>query len=364
LTSLPQLAKDLAGVGDASKGVKIDSSHVTDLSDVVNQIVSFFGKMTTGAGKDDSPFKLLAGYLTSSSIVALARAKGGIDTVKNTFQMLGEIPKVIHDFSSATGDADVNSDKLVAMISTISDFFQRITVDGGPLTTISSALRRSSITDLAKQGPALQQIKIVPKVLADFQEIISKLSDSFKSIGGDQTGLASVMMSIDSMMSQVGKLDIKGQKDISSTIDTLRNFGDNMSAVSDVLKGSAASKGGIVGALLAVSDMVKQANDLDKALSDGNVNKIDIKAKLERVAKAVGLGGKASYTVNPSKEIALTVNLTVVMEAGEVEKMILTGKSVIRDRLNGATVDHVGQHTSDSIKEDGTAQWPAGYTSK
>jgi hypothetical protein len=97
---------------------------------------------------------------------------------------------------------------------------------------------------------------------------------------------------------------------------------------------------------------VRQANDLDKALGDGNINKIDIKAKLDRVARAVGLGGKASYTVNPSKQVQIVVNLEVVMDVDKVEKvMIMRKQSIIRDRLNFAT-DNPSTQGTNTIPQD------------
>jgi hypothetical protein len=105
-------------------------------------------------------------------------------------------------------------------------------------------------------------------------------------------------------------------------------------------------------ALSTAADMVKASNDLDKALADGNINKIDVQAKLQKVANAVGLTN-AKYTIE-NKMVQISVNLTVTMQAGDVETAIVTNKnSVIRDRLNSigplkknATPD--GQHISSS----------------
>lgn len=128
------------------------------------------------------------------------------------------------------------------------------------------------------------------------------------------------------------------QKQIGNSISTdqLTKFGRNLSEVKNVILGDEQSKGGIVGALAAVNEMIRQANALNDAL--GSNNAIDIKTKLAKVAGAVGLGGKASYTVNPSKEVVITVNMYVTMDAGEVERVILQREgSILRDRINFAT---------------------------
>jgi len=89
---------------------------------------------------------------------------------------------------------------------------------------------------------------------------------------------------------------------------------------------------GIQKSLLAVSDMVAAVQQMDTALSQ--IKAIDLTAKLGSVANAVGLGSSKVYTVN-GKEVAVTINLTVTMDAGEVEKVIIGRKeSVIRDRIN------------------------------
>lgn len=104
----------------------------------------------------------------------------------------------------------------------------------------------------------------------------------------------------------------------------------------ETIKGKGSS-GGITGALDAAGEMVKQANALNDALSS-SFNKIDIKTKLENVAKGVGLGSKGSYTVNPSKEVQVTINLHVTMDADKVERVIIErSQSIIRDRINFAT---------------------------
>ena len=133
----------------------------------------------------------------------------------------------------------------------------------------------------------------------------------------------------------------------------------NIEKLADTLRGDEKGHGGITGALQAVSEMVKQANDLDKALADDTFNKIDIKARLERVAKAVGLGGKAQYTVNPNKQVQIVVNLEVSMDVDKVEKvMIMRKQSIIRDRLNYATGDTAGKPGNPPIPDAFQTQLP------
>ena len=99
-------------------------------------------------------------------------------------------------------------------------------------------------------------------------------------------------------------------------------------------------EGGIIPALEAVTDMVNKANEMNKVLETG-LGKIDIKANLGKVASAVGLGGKAQYTIK-QKDVNIHIDMTVTMNAGEIEKVIFMNKgSFVRQRLDWLT-DNAG----------------------
>jgi hypothetical protein len=108
-----------------------------------------------------------------------------------------------------------------------------------------------------------------------------------------------------------------------------------------------AIKAGVIETTAAgVSDMVKVVNELDTALSNIAANKVNIATKLQHLATSLpALGSSGQYSVK-SKEVALTVNLTVTMRADEVERVIIQRKeSVIRDRLNNAQYRGTSQAT-------------------
>jgi hypothetical protein len=138
-------------------------------------------------------------------------------------------------------------------------------------------------------------------------------------------------------------------EDVAGTFDALSTLPSTIKSATAALKGDALKP-----AIEAVNSVVKLANQLDQALSDGNLNKVDIKARLANVANAVGLGEKSSYTVT-NKPVNITVNLTVTMNAEDLEKaMIMRASSVIRDRLNFATGEGAGRRGSPSIPESPT----------
>lgn len=138
-----------------------------------------------------------------------------------------------------------------------------------------------------------------------------------------------------------------------SSISSIQGFFDGMSKIPASVKEatSALKRDAIKPAMEAITNMVALANQLDTALSDGNLNKVDIRAKLTNVANSVGLGAKAQYTIT-SKPVNITVNLNVALNAEDMEKaIIMRGSSIIRDRVNFATGDNAGRRGSPAIPE-------------
>ena len=143
---------------------------------------------------------------------------------------------------------------------------------------------------------------------------------------------------------------------VKGTVDNITNFFSGFAKLPETIKGavSALKKDAIKPAIEAVNNMIQLANQLDSALADGNLNKLDVRAKLSNVANSVGLGGKASYSIT-SKPVNITINMTVTMNAEDIEKaLIMRGSSIIRDRLNFATGDNAGRKGSPPIPETPT----------
>jgi hypothetical protein len=147
---------------------------------------------------------------------------------------------------------------------------------------------------------------------------------------------------------------------VKGTVDNITSFFSGFAKLPESIKGavSALKKDAIRPAIEAVHNMIQLANQLDSALADGNVNKLDVKTKLTNVANSVGLGGKASYSIS-SKPVNITINMTVTMNAEDVEKaLIMRGSSIIRDRINFATGDNAGRVGSPPIPETPTSNLP------
>ena len=240
------------------------------------------------------------------------------------------------------------------------------------LSKVKTSLTKVTEKDLIIVKRAFQKVFSMFGDEKELQENVSK-SDSISKAFGALSNIASAAVNISGVVAgdkvknlapalvslQQATIEVRNlitNKDMQVPADAITSIGnvgrafEAIQNVGNAYKDMSKSvieatgnigKNGINPALEAVHKMVQAANDLNAALADGNLNKNDIKAKLENVARAVGLGGKASYTVNPSKQVQINLNLEVTMDVDKVEKvMILRKNSIIRDRIDFATSDN------------------------
>jgi hypothetical protein len=96
---------------------------------------------------------------------------------------------------------------------------------------------------------------------------------------------------------------------------------ENMSSqVSSLKSGLSTDIAAVIG------EMVKQANDLDTAMS--NIGDVNISTSLDKVGKALGIDNK-KFTIE-NKGLNINVNLNVIMDAKELAT-ILTQKNLLED---------------------------------
>lgn len=172
---------------------------------------------------------------------------------------------------------------------------------------------------ITEMGNSLSTVQTSLGSEGSLPKIAKALSESFA--GFDETKLKS----IDEKISTIS-VSLNNVKNLTETVK-------NVSASIISATGDAETKG-LTSAILAVQDMVKKTQELDSALT--SLPRIDVQARLSKVAGMVGLGAKGVYTVQ-SKEVIINVQFNVSMDVDEVESiMIARHKSVIRDRINFA----------------------------
>jgi hypothetical protein len=146
----------------------------------------------------------------------------------------------------------------------------------------------------------------------------------FSTSDESETVIQRMVTSIDKIISE------ESMKGIFETSGRISKYGVALGAI-----GKTITNNGIVQALAAVGDMVRQTQMLDDALNAGT--EINVDAKLQKLAQVTGIGGKFAYTVQ-SKEVVINLNMQIFMDVAETEKvLIMNKKSIIRDRLNFAT---------------------------
>lgn len=275
-----------------------------------------------------------------------------LETAKSLFSMLTEIPKLAKGISDASkgagGSGDINTEPLFKAVATIAMLFFNLATQKGYGTSrpvmieLVENIKLLGNSGLASAGPALS--KTVSSFTSLFKSV-AEFGDSFKSAVSSMTDVARAASTlgksqeIEALSPETLKLKLDKVASFMTNLSSEKNSLSTISAASMSMKKYAESMktDGIVPALEAVSEMVKAANKLDEALADTGANKIDIKARLGGIANAVGLGGRAQYTIQ-NKHANITVNMTVTMDAGEVEKVIFTRQgSFVRQRIDFLT---------------------------
>jgi hypothetical protein len=117
-----------------------------------------------------------------------------------------------------------------------------------------------------------------------------------------------------------------------NSVNRATSFAKGIVGVSDSIRDIVSS--GVMPAVQAVDDMVNSAKKLEAALAVGQTIDIDTKMKMFTSKFGKNLGSGGAYTVQ-SKDVNITINLRVAMDAKELEGIMVTRKdSIIRDRLD------------------------------
>lgn len=295
-----------------------------------------------------------AAVATARTVFGAAAQLGGAGVNTDAAQIVNKISATLPTVFASI------STSLPSMITGIKDAVENIKASAGDTKSFStSAQMLKEIINVVKE------VVSVPKELSGLNitgikgEMINSLNSFATDLGllmkGEEAPLVKLNNSLDAVVagSIAQKADFPKKLESSfSTIDQVAGM------VKSFAEGAASNYGEIkTGALAtsitALTNIVQETQKLDDALS--KLGKLDVKAKLQQVAKSAGLGGKAVYTVQ-SKEVVINVNFTVTMDVGEAEKIMVTRqKSIIRDRINylGTKTD-AGKENNYKIKPNST----------
>jgi hypothetical protein len=127
-------------------------------------------------------------------------------------------------------------------------------------------------------------------------------------------------------------LTLTGDSSIMNNLKVASQNGVQLGTYVQSIKTNVIEKG-IVPALDAVQQMVSSLNDMNDAMSKIELGKQTVQVGLRKVASEMGVGGKASYTIN-NKPINIHLEIGVEMKASELERTLVFRKdSIIRDQL-------------------------------
>ena len=290
-----------------------------------------------------------------------------IDMIKDVVKRLAEIPEAFEAVVGSGGNIDIvtfnaylndltNSlmesnvsvqlPGLKVALASFGELAHVIKGEGEASGLIGSLTQVRDLVSLANDLTAVISSSKVNAVdiassIVDLVHVASIVNDNVPKGGVPVGGLIELSTNLPTIMDKLTDVSNAVANKVGSG-QGLSNFQKNMTMLAETLKGGTDKNTGITAALSAVTEMVKQVNALDSALGS-NTNKIDIKAKLENVARSVGLGASGQYSVKHG-DVNITVNLQVTMDATKVESAILSARgSIIADRVNYVT-NEAGHH--------------------
>jgi hypothetical protein len=296
----------------------IDKVFGTNLAEKVSAMSETL-KSGIGALSD----KAIAGLDTASSAVSEASKKFQDTTLRSSEDQAKQAASAVASASVATSQAQADATK---------DAAKRV---------------ESSMDDVAKNINVVKNIKKELDGDFDLAGTVASIRDKLSNMSFDMVSADQVAM-FEKSTTSIKKISELAQG-VQTSVMQLSEFPKTLNQAATGLKRDLRP------AVEIVNKMVSSVADLNDALSQGDLNKLNVVAKLGNVAKSLGLGAKGSYSVT-NKGVNMTVNFQIVMNAGDVEKVVLLRKSsVIRDRLNYLTEGTPGV-TQLPENTDGTVQ--------
>lgn len=321
ITEIPKLAK---GISEASKGAGGTGEINSDvLFKAVATTAVFFWQLANLKGWGTSRPVMIELIENVKVLGNLMSGAGDVGKMAGTLQgFFDSVSKIIGTLSSASKDTtSISTEALFKSVAETAVFLWKLANVAGWGTSRPVMVELiENVKMLAALGDVNSQIGGLKKTFSAIAEIgmeIQKIPVFTLNPTDAAANVAKVATFMQQLTTGSGGMSIIAQASA------------NMQKYANSMKSD-----GIIPALDAVTKMVKSVNELDSALNDIGKNKVDIKARLASVAQAVGLGGKAQVEIQ-NKHVQIQVNMTVTMDAGEVERVIFTrAGSFVRQRLD------------------------------
>lgn len=277
--------------------------------------------------------------------------------------IIGSIANVVKSISDATKMPEVKSISGTNITTNfnfnpinINKVLQDLAGENGGIVKMFDMIRTLS-TSFGDTKNVTQRLTTINKVFESIGTVstfVKTMLDSLKSTNENDTSLG-MMSDVDKMLKPLtvlgellNKMSQAGEGSLNQiSQQMLKLAGDDAmmkqlkrAADQGVLLGSHVQaikknviENGLVPALDAVKQMTDSINKMNEALANIELGKQSVKVGLQNVANAMGVGGKANYTIN-NKPINIHLEIQVEMKAAELERVLIFRKeSVIRDQL-------------------------------
>jgi len=323
ITSVSSVMKDISTMatksGKPGEAVKFDAGGFGVLLEKVKELISSI------FSKDDSILTKISEGLAKLP-PEFGKQKDKIEVLKLTFDMISSMTAVIKGFSEGDGAKKkivIDPEKMAANIASIADIVNKL-AGKKEITNLPGNLDK--LGALAKQKDNIAGVDTAFKGLGALSKTIK--DNKLEDVTGTAEGL---------------KTNIGALGTVFTDISTpLRTLSQAIARVTTDFQTTTLQK-----SLKELQGVVKAVQNLDSAL--GSLGSIDLQSRMTAIAGTAGLGSSGIYTVK-SKDVVVQITLNVTMDAGGVEKAIISNaKSEIRKVVNFHT-DNLGRSAEDLTK--------------
>lgn len=292
---------------------------------------------------------------SAANIVKNPQQLKSLEAVGGIMTAIGTIIKSISDASKSPEMKSISGENIKVNINfkpaDINKTLQDLSGESGGIKKMFDTILTltSTLGNTKDLSGRLNVLKGVFDGIGQVANFIKTMNESTKNnqdvgYGGDISATLKPLSLLDNVLSEMSK---GGEGSIKSITDKLQNIAGQIDTT--MLKSTADKAAelcnfvktikndivdkGIVPALEAVKKMSETVNEMNSALENIQLGKKSVQTGLQNVANSLGVGGRASYTIN-NKPINIHLEIQVEMKAAEVEKMIVFRKeSVIRDQI-------------------------------
>ena len=318
----------------------------TTLSKVAEVVTAFFENLkklseslgalkqfgATGGG-EEAANKML-------KLWGLSGVKSPIETAMESLKtVLGQIAPYIPDIKGSIMTIDsalgtFNSDKTVGKLT-------------GFVTSLSGL--GNTFDDLI--GANIPQGALITGKFSEISQALGSIASGF---GKTPEGFVGPVQGVNLSQVQASLANVDTQtlgivaKQFSGLATILSSIETSFAQVTGVVQTE-----GITNSLNALAGAVEHINNLNDRIANLTSGKaLNIKTGLRNLASGLGIGGKNDITVK-NKEVVISMTVNIEMKASEVEQAVLLRKtSIIRDRLDFATHNNVGQKGTAPLPTD------------